>query len=96
MTDAEKAFWSKVRDRRFHNLRFRRQHPIGPYVVDFYCAAGKLVIEIDGGQHSEPADARRTAFLVARGLHVFRFWNNDALRNIDGVLRQLEAELGLE
>lgn len=96
MTDAEKAFWSRVRDKRFHGLRFRRQHPVGPYVVDFYCAVVNLVVEIDGGQHNDAKDAPRTAFLENRGLRIVRFWNHDVLKDVESVLRQLETDLGLD
>ncbi|MEQ8665267.1 MAG: DUF559 domain-containing protein [Rhodospirillales bacterium] len=96
MTNAEKAFWSQVRDKRFHELRFRRQHPIGPYIVDFYCAAKEIVVELDGGQHTQETDLERSAFLQSCGLRVIRFWNNDVLSNLGGVLRSLENELDLE
>jgi very-short-patch-repair endonuclease len=67
-------------------LKFRRQHPIPPYIVDFYCAAVELVVELDGSQHGEEADRSRTAFLEASGHRVLRFWDNDVMQQMDAVL----------
>lgn len=67
--------------------RFRRQFPIGPYVVDFAALRSKLIVELDGGQHSSTADAARTAWLEAQGFTMLRFWNHDVLQNPEGVLR---------
>ena len=69
--------------------KFRRQATIGPYIVDFLCIEAALVVEADGGQHSPDRDAVRTAWLESRGLRVARFWNNDILQNIDGVLQSI-------
>ena len=96
-TDAERRLWSALRDRRLSRFKFRRQYPIGFYIVDFACTRYKLVIEIDGGQHMDSsADARRTAWLQGQGWKVIRFWNNDVLTNTNGVieniLRALEPE----
>jgi very-short-patch-repair endonuclease len=90
-TDAERASWFRLRDRRLQGLKFRRQVLIGNYVVDFCCEAGRLVIELDGGQHAERSehDAARTADLQSRGYLVLRFWNNDVLRNTSGVLESI-------
>src|SRR5258708_39876749 len=86
-TDAERRLWSALRDRRLQGYKFRRQHPIGPFVVDFACTKHRLVIEADGGQHNESlSDARRTAWLESQGWHVIRFWNNDVLGNTEGVV----------
>jgi very-short-patch-repair endonuclease len=87
-TNAERELWLRLRDRRLNGLKFRRQVPIGGYVVDFCCESARLIVELDGGQHVErsEADAKRTAELEAQGYLVLRFWNNDVLRNIDGVL----------
>lgn len=75
-------------------VRFRRQHPIGPYIVDFYCAKAKLVIEVDGGQHNgSKSDILRDAFLRKRGCRVLRFWNNEILKNLNGVLHQITLSL---
>jgi very-short-patch-repair endonuclease len=74
-------------------LKFRRQHPIAPYVLDFYCAEAHLGIELDGGQHNEPQslerDQERTAYLEAHGVKVLRFWNHEVLQETEAVLRQL-------
>jgi very-short-patch-repair endonuclease len=84
-TDAEIRLWSRLRRKQLEGFRFRRQHPLGPYVVDFFCAAAKLIVEVDGGQHAEDEEAR-TNWLEARGYRVIRFWNNDVLANTEGVL----------
>src|SRR5665213_3352596 len=86
MTDAERRLWSVLRDRRLLGYKFRRQRPIGPFIVDFACIERRLVIEADGGQHADnEADARRTAWLERHGWRVVRFWNNDILLNAEGV-----------
>ena len=76
-------------------MKFRRQVPVGPYVVDFVCPAAKLVIEIDGGQHADNIDydRRRSEFLASKGYRVIRFWNNDVLGNLDGVYQTIELAL---
>jgi very-short-patch-repair endonuclease len=86
-TDAERRLWAALRDRRLQGYKFRRQHPIGPFIVDFACTKHHLVIEADGSQHDEsPSDARRTAWLEGQGWRVLRFWNNDILANTEGVV----------
>jgi very-short-patch-repair endonuclease len=87
-TDAELRLWKHLRAKQLDGLRFRRQHPIGTYIVDFFCAEAKLIIEVDGGQHAAPEsrDDIRTAWLESRGYRVLRFWNNDVLTNTEGVL----------
>ena len=97
-TDAEKKLWSLLRRKQLSGYRFRRQVPIGPYVVDFACLAAHLVIEVDGGQHavSVDKDRQRTAWLESRGYKVVRFWNNDVLGNPDGVLQTILRALGDE
>jgi len=86
-TDAEAKLWNVLRDRRLGGWRWKRQVPQGGYIVDFCCAAAKLVVEVDGGQHAESAayDERRTAYLSSKGLRVIRFWNHEVLTNRDGV-----------
>ena len=84
-TDAEKRLWSRLRKKQLDGFRFRRQHPMGPYVVDFFCAEAKLVVEVDGGQHAEEDDTRSN-WLRMRGYRVIRFWNNDMLANTEGVV----------
>ena len=93
VTDAEHLMWQILRAKRFLNLKFRRQHVIKPYIVDFYCHEIGLVIELDGSQHgTEDAieyDAERTKFLEALGLTVVRYWNHDVLGRADVVLEDL-------
>ena len=86
-TEAERALWLQVRSRRFEGHKFRRQQPIGPYVVDFVCLEEKLVVELDGGHHSElvASDADRDAWLRSRGFRVLRFWNTQVLGETDAV-----------
>lgn len=93
MTDAERRLWSRLRRRKLHGRRFRRQHPIGPFIADFACPEEKLVIELDGGQHAErkEQDAARTRWLAARGYRVLRFWNNDVLTQTDAVVQVIAA-----
>ncbi|MBD8873346.1 DUF559 domain-containing protein [Rhodanobacter sp. DHB23] len=91
-TDAEQKLWFHLRGGRLNNLKFRRQHPIPPYVVDFYCEARKLVVELDGSQHDETVDRARTKFLESCGLMVLRYWDNDVLQQTEAVL---EAILGI-
>ena len=93
-TDVENVLWRALREG-FPHLRFRRQHPIGLYIVDFACPSQKLAIELDGGQHAgqAEADAARTAELARRGYRVIRFWNNDVLDNLAGVLERIREEL---
>lgn len=88
-TDAEKLVWAKLRNRQLLNLKFRRQHPIPPYIVDFYCQDKLLIIELDGSQHNEEVDKHRTDFLEQKGYHILRYWNNDVLQNIEGVMEDI-------
>jgi len=93
-TDAERSLWSVLRNRRLAGLKFRRQHPIGPYIADFYCEQKRLVVEVDGGQHTPERDDDRTVWLARHGIRVIRFWNIDVLRNRDGVVAMILQELG--
>lgn len=89
-TDAETAFWHSVKAKRFEGRKFRRQFPIGPFYADFACVELKLVVEIDGGQHNENSrDDERTCMLNNLGYEVVRYWNNDVLSNLEGVLHSL-------
>ncbi len=88
-TDAERKLWQHLRAGRFDGLKFRRQYPIPPYIADFCCVEKKLVIELDGSQHSVEVDATRTACLEAHGFHVLRFWDNDVLLRTDSVLEAI-------
>ncbi len=86
-TNAEIRLWARLRRKQLKGFRFRRQYPMGPYVVDFFCADANLIIEVDGGQHADSAnDETRTRWLEARGYRVIPFWNNDVLANTEGVL----------
>ncbi len=93
MTEAEKLLWSKIRRDQIDGLPFRKQVPIGHYIPDFACLPIKLVIEVDGGQHDarKEQDDARTAVLEAQGYRVLRFWNNEVLGNIEGVLQVIVA-----
>ncbi|HUU63719.1 MAG TPA: endonuclease domain-containing protein [Dehalococcoidia bacterium] len=97
-TDAERALWARVRNRQLEGVKFRRQQPIGPYIVDFVSLDRKLVIEIDGGHHSEEelreSDQKKSAWLEERGYEVLRFWNNEVMRNMEGVLEKMREALG--
>jgi very-short-patch-repair endonuclease len=90
-TDAERSLWFRLRDRRLCGLKFRRQVPIDNYIIDFCCEAARVIIELDGGQHTEQgeSDRIRTAALEKQGYFVLRFWNNDVIRNIDGVVESI-------
>ncbi|MEO1045085.1 MAG: DUF559 domain-containing protein [Pseudomonadota bacterium] len=94
VTEAEKLLWSRLRARQLDNTKFVRQFPIGNAVADFACRSVRLVIELDGGQHSEnEADEARTKLIEAHGYQVVRFWNNDVIENIEGVLETIAQEL---
>ena len=92
-TDSERFLWSKLCSKQILGLKFQRQYGVGPYIVDFYCPERKLAIEVDGSQHLEPDqkvyDENRTAFLREHGINVVRFWSNDVMRNIDGVIEEI-------
>ena len=90
-TDVERILWRHLRNRRILNCKFRRQFPIDPYIVDFVCLELKMVIELDGSQHfvSVEYDKERTSYLELREFKVIRFWNNDVLTNIEGVLEKI-------
>jgi very-short-patch-repair endonuclease len=94
MTDAEQALWQHLRGRQLLGVKVRRQVPVGPYVVDFCIPEAHLIIEADGGQHADSvADTRRTAYLNSQVWRVLRFWNNEILANMDGVLTAIAIEL---
>jgi very-short-patch-repair endonuclease len=96
-TEVERRLWSRLRGHRLAGFKFRRQVPVGPYIVDFLCAAQRLVIELDGGQHAESdRDRSRDAWFEARGYRVLRFWNTDVMTNPDGVVFAIARSLGLE
>ena len=91
MSDAEQALWHLLRCRQISRLKFRRQYPLGDYILDFVCLENKLVIEVDGGQHGQQAgyDESRTQKLQAAGFHVLRFWNNEVLKEIESVKEKI-------
>jgi len=97
-TEAERKLWSHLRNRQLLNHKFRRQHPIGKYVVDFVCIEKQLIIELDGGQHMErkSEDEERTKFLETQGYRVLRFWNDQVLKEtvsvLEVILKALEEE----
>jgi very-short-patch-repair endonuclease len=92
MTPAEQRLWEALRERRRSGLRFRRQHPVGQFVLDFYCPHHKLVVELDGGVHETQMDqdAARTAFLKAYGYRVIRFRNDEVFSHLESVLKAIE------
>ena len=94
-TEAEKKLWLHLRNRQIDGVKFQRQAPIGPYIADFLVVAAPLVIELDGGQHSDQTDhdEKRTAWLEDQGYRVLRFWNNDVLANTDGVIEVIQRFL---
>lgn len=91
-TPAEARLWQALRGQKLNGLRFRHQHPVGSFILDFYCPACKLVVELDGAVHSsqQAADAARTQQLEAHGYRVIRFHNDQVFKDLDGVLRQIE------
>ena len=96
-TDAEKVVWYAIRNRSIAGSKFRRQHAIGPYIVDFVCMELGLIVEIDGGQHNDRQDydAKRTSFLESKGYHVIRFWNDEVLKDRERVLAEIYRQLEL-
>ena len=93
MTDAERTLWKELRGRRLEGHKFKRQWTLGAFVVDFCCWEARLVVEVDGGQHTYEKDAARTAWLESNGYRVIRFWNNEVLTNLEGVLQTIVAAL---
>lgn len=94
MTDAERALWRRLRHDQL-GVRFRRQHPVGPYVADFACRPLRLIVEVDGGQHAVRCarDQRRDAWLKEQGFSVLRFWNHDVLGDLDAVVDRIHMEV---
>lgn len=94
LTDAERKLWQSLRNRQLKNHKFRRQVEIGDYVVDFACLEKQLIVEVDGGQHlNRSKDQERTLELEKQGYQVLRFWNDDVLKNLDGVLQVIVENL---
>ena len=94
-TPQEIIFWSRIKNRKFKNLKFRRQYPLGKYILDFICLDKKLIIELDGWQHSEQEsyDMERTKYLEKLGFRVVRIWNGEINTNLEGVFLKLEELL---
>ncbi len=92
-TEAERQLWQAIRARQLDGAKFRRQVPIGPYIVDFFCFERRLIVEVDGGQHMEQVeyDTRRTKTLTGQGYYVLRFWNNEIIDNLPGVLEAIRS-----
>jgi very-short-patch-repair endonuclease len=95
-TDAERLLWQRIRGRQLDKLKFFRQFSVGPYILDFYCPEKKIAIELDGSQHASEQgmayDQERTVYLNTKDIKVMRFWNNEVLTNMEGVIeRILEA-----
>ena len=94
MTDTERRLWTHLRAHRLAGDKFKRQQPIGPYIVDFVCFGARLVIEVDGGQHlGSDADRIRDAWLEEQGYRVLRFWDNEVLTNLPAVLERIAGFL---
>lgn len=95
MTEAEAKLWKALRNRQLDGAKFRRQQPVEGYFGDFICLENDLIIEVDGGQHATRAeqDRMRTQGLAAAGFRVIRFWNNEVLENMEGVLASISAAL---
>ncbi len=97
-TDAERRIWSLLRARRMAGLKFFRQYGVGPYVLDFYCPERRLAIEVDGDQHADARgrehDCDRASYLRQLGIRIVRFWNNDVLKNTEGVVERITYEIG--
>lgn len=97
MTEAETMFWQSVRQNKFNGLKFRRQHPVSIYILDFYCHQYKLGVELDGGYHTNPKqmelDVQRDRNLMDQGLRILRFSNEHVLKNVKEVLEKIEEEI---
>ena len=91
MTEAEPLLWQQLRGRRFQDFKFRRQRPLGPYILDFVCLQAGPVIEIDGGQHAEQQayDQQRSVLIASHGLNVIRFWNHEVINETPAVLEKI-------
>ena len=97
-TEAERVLWYHLRAARFRGYKFRRQTPLGRYIVDFVCFEARLIVEVDGGQHVEQQeyDRQRTAWLEGQGFRVLRFWNTEVLGNVEGVKEMIVRACGGE
>src|SRR6266545_3730744 len=95
LTIAEARLWNHLKDRKLRSKKFRRQHSVGPYILDFYCPGERLAVELDGAAHDHEAaqnyDSKRSAFLEGLGIRTLRFENGEVRKNMEGVLRAIEA-----
>jgi very-short-patch-repair endonuclease len=91
MTDAERALWLRIRRRQILGYKFRRQQPLGKYILDFVCLESKLIVELDGGQHAvqEEYDSRRSQWLTEQGFRVLRLWNHQVFKESDAVVQAI-------
>ena len=98
MTPAETKLWDRLQNKELHGLKFRRQHPLDRFILDFYCHAHSLVVEVDGGVHinQRDYDEARTEWLEQRGYRVIRFANEDVMNDVEGVLRRIGEACGVE
>ena len=94
-TEAEKMIWHRIRSKQLEGYKFRRQQPIGTYVVDFVCFEKRLIIELDGGQHAidQQRDRNRDSRLGEEGFMTLRFWNHDVMQNLEGILERIRERL---
>lgn len=95
LTDTERCLWSRLKRKQINGHKFRRQFPLGPYIVDFVCLEARLIIEVDGGQHAEQTqkDELRDKWLISQNFHVLRFWDNDVPRETDVVVETIVQAL---
>ena len=98
-TEAEKIVWNCLRKKQFYEIKYYRQYGIGSYILDFYSPKYKLAIELDGAQHAEDQnkeyDAHRSEYLMSHGIQVVRFWNNEVMKNMEGVLYKIAEAIGI-
>ena len=96
-TEAEKALWPWLGNKQFYGMKFFRQYSIGPYILDFYCPAAKLAVELDGGQHNQcengEYDAARSEYLKGHGIEVTRFWDHEVLVDVQSILAGLALKI---
>ena len=93
-TPSEKLLWPRLRDRRFANFKFRRQQPVGPFIVDYFCADARVIVELDGESHvgKEPYDEKRARWLTTHGYKVLRIWDSEIYGNLDNVMEMIYEE----
>jgi very-short-patch-repair endonuclease len=100
LTDEERILWSKLKNRNFYNLKFRRQYKFDKYILDFVCLEKNFIIELDGSQHgfdyNKKKDILRDNYLASKNFKVLRFWNDDVRKNLNSVLETMEREIGLK